>query len=70
MRVRVPPPTTHTHTHTEGRGGGAAARSLSGHGVLGNMSASFDMVQPYMKISVCYQQTAGVRKYNNVGSTG
>lgn len=57
-------PQTHTHTLTllhSGREGGAARRRF-GHGVLGNMSASFDMVQPHMKISLCYQQHASSRK--------
>lgn len=45
-------------------GGGerGAGRRQTGHGVLGNMSASFDMVQPNMKISLCYLRGCWVSK--------
>lgn len=56
-------PHKNTHAYRWGKRGWGAARRQSGHGVLGNMS-SFDMVQSYMKISLCYQETAGVRKCN------
>lgn len=56
---------THRHTHRGGGGERGAARRQSGHGVLGNMSASFDTAQPYMKISLCYQETASLRRCNN-----
>lgn len=52
---------TKTYTHTDG-GGERSYRKQSGHAVLGNMSASFDMGRSYMKISLCYQEAAGVRK--------
>lgn len=55
-RGRVALHKTHTYTCMQAGEEGRGARRQSGHGVLGNMSAYFDMVQPYMKISLCYQR--------------